>query len=98
MNPRLRFVIAPLLVVLFVQGVCPAASKTLTDDEIFDRARRDLAGDPLVKGGALMVEVNGGVVTLKGVVETQKAKARAEKLVRKIRGVKSVVNQLAVKR
>ncbi len=98
MNPKLKLIVSSLLAVFLLTGVCFAKGKVLSDDEIFDQVRRDLAGDPLVKGGALIVEVKDGVVTLKGTVEEQKAKARAEKLVKKLRGVKSVVNELVTKK
>jgi osmotically-inducible protein OsmY len=55
-----------------------------------------LASDPDVKGGALDVDVNQGVVTLKGNVSTEKQKAKAAKLAKKVKGVKSVVNEIVV--
>jgi hyperosmotically inducible protein len=58
--------------------------------------RRKLASDPVVKGGALNVDVKAGVVTLRGKVESQKQKDRATKLSRKVKGVTSVANELAV--
>jgi osmotically-inducible protein OsmY len=66
------------------------------DDEIFDNVRRRLANDPDVRGGALQVDVKDGVVTLRGKVEKDRAKQKAEKLAKKVKGVKSVVNQLVV--
>jgi hyperosmotically inducible protein len=49
-----------------------------------------------VPAGPIHVEVNGGVVTLHGKVETQAEKAKAEEVVRKIDGVKDVKNMLQV--
>lgn len=74
-----------------------AAQQAYTDDEIYDLVRRRLAGDPDVKGGAFDIAVSNGVVTLKGTVRSEKAKKKAEKLVRKIRGVKGVDNQLVIR-
>ncbi|MBY0504685.1 MAG: BON domain-containing protein [Bryobacteraceae bacterium] len=68
----------------------------VTDDTIFDRVRLKLASDPDVRGGALDVAVKDGVVTLKGRVDKESYKQRAERLTKKIKGVKSVVNQLLV--
>lgn len=68
-----------------------------SDDEIYDQVRRKLANDPDVKGGALGVEVKEGVVTLTGAVEKEKAREKAERLTKKVKGVKGVVNQLVVK-
>jgi hyperosmotically inducible periplasmic protein len=69
----------------------------LTDDMITDQVRIKLSGDQLVKGGALQVDVKDGVVTLSGQVDEPKAKERAEKLTKKTKGVKQVINKITVK-
>jgi BON domain len=69
----------------------------VTDDTITDQVRIKLASDPIVKGGALNVEVKQGVVTLSGAVEQDKQKEKAEKIARKVKGVKQVVNNLEIK-
>ena len=53
-----------------------------------------LANDTDVRGGGFDVTVKNGAVTLKGEVRTQKAKDKAEKLTKKVKGVVSVDNQL----
>jgi osmotically-inducible protein OsmY len=58
--------------------------------------RLRLAGDPDVKGGGLEVIVKDGAVTLRGVVRTDKAKAKAEKVAGKIKGVTKVTNEIRV--
>lgn len=68
----------------------------VNDNTLFDEVRRRLANDPDVKGGAFDVDVRDGVVTIKGKVETEKVKAKAERVVKKVKGVKSVVNELRV--
>ena len=73
-----------------------AASKPVTDDFITDSVRQKLAADSVVKGGAIEVVVKNGVVTLQGKVEEEKQKSRAEKLTKKVSGVKSVVNQIQI--
>ena len=73
-----------------------AADKHVPDDQLYDIVRRKLANDQMVKGGALEVDVKDGVVTLKGKVELDKQKAKAEKLARKVAGVKQVNNELVV--
>lgn len=70
--------------------------KPVTDDRIYDQVLLKLAGDQDVRGGGIQVEVKSGVVTLKGKVEREKQKSRAEHLVKKIKGVSSVENQLVV--
>jgi osmotically-inducible protein OsmY len=73
-----------------------AASKPVTDDAIYDHVREKLAVDQVVKGGALEVEVHDGAVVLKGKVDSERRKDKAEKIARKVAGVKSVVNQIQV--
>jgi osmotically-inducible protein OsmY len=55
-----------------------------------------LTTDADVKGGALNITVRDGVVTIKGRVDTERGKARATKLAKKVTGVKNVENQLVV--
>ncbi len=66
------------------------------DDRISDQVRMRLATDADVKGGALDVTVSDGVVVIKGRVDNDKGKAKASKLAKKVKGVKSVDNQLIV--
>ncbi|HZT32129.1 MAG TPA: BON domain-containing protein [Bryobacteraceae bacterium] len=74
-----------------------AADKTpVSDDALYDAVRMKLANDPIVKGGALTVEVKNGVVTLRGNVETEKQREKAPKVARKVKGVTQVVNELKV--
>ena len=55
-----------------------------------------LTDDPDVKGGALDVVVKEGVVKITGRVTTEKGKSKATKLAKKVKGVKSVDNELTV--
>jgi hyperosmotically inducible periplasmic protein len=77
--------------------VAGAADKaTISDDEIYDKVRLRLVSDAEVKGSHIDVKVNQGVVELTGTVRQEKARTKAEKLARKVKGVRSVVNQLKV--
>ncbi len=91
--------ISILLISLLLAGAVAALADKppVPDDSIYDNVRRKLASDPVVKGGAIDVDVQQGVVTLKGPVEFEKQKIRAEKLTQKVQGVKKVVNQLTVR-
>ncbi len=80
---------------IFSAGAGWAQSST-ADDRIYDQVRLKLASHPDVKGGAIEVKVNDGVVTLQGSVRTQKAHNKAESLTHKIKGVKKVINELKV--
>ncbi|HLH02868.1 MAG TPA: BON domain-containing protein [Bryobacteraceae bacterium] len=68
----------------------------VTDDRILDQVRMKLSTDQDVKGGADEVTVRDGVVTIKGRVDTERGKNKATKLAKKIKGVKSVDNELVV--
>lgn len=81
---------------LFLLLLVPAFADEKKDDEIYDKVRLRLAGDPEVKGGALEVAVADGVVTIKGVVRTEKAKSKADKVAGKVKGVTKVINELKV--
>lgn len=88
-----------LIVALFLQAVTLAAKdpQPVTDDTITDQVMLKITSDPVVKGGALKVDVKQGVVTLSGAVELPKQREKAEKLARKVKGVKNVVNNIEIK-
>jgi hyperosmotically inducible periplasmic protein len=81
----ISFLIVPLLV---AQGN--------SDGRIHDEVMAKLASDTDVRGGGFDVAVKDGMVTIKGEVRSQKAKEKAEKLTKKIKGVISVDNQLKI--
>lgn len=70
--------------------------KKLDDGYIYDQVRMRLANDADVKGGTLDVDVKSGVVTVRGRVNTEKARAKVDKLVKKVKGVTQVVNEVKV--
>ena len=86
------------LVVLFALVLTPllAQKKAVTDDIINDQVRVKLANDSEIGGMAIEVDVHGGVVTLKGKVRTEKMRSKAEKVAKKVKGVTSVNNQIAI--
>ncbi len=84
------------LLLLFSALVWGGSKGPVTDDVLHDRIQIKLAGDLIVKGGGLTIDVKNGAVTLSGKVENEKQKVRAEKLTKKIDGVKSVDNQVQV--
>lgn len=84
------------IALLTLGGAAALLADQKQDDDIYDKVRLRLAGDPDVKGGALDVSVKDGVVTIKGIVRTAKAKAKADKLAMKVKGVTKVVNELRV--
>jgi osmotically-inducible protein OsmY len=44
------------------------------------------------------VKVESGVVTIRGVVEKEKFRAKAERLAKKVHGVRQVVTQIQIKK
>ena len=84
------------LVILFCMLLVPAFADQKKDDQIYDNVKRRLAGDPDIKGGALEVIVADGVVTVKGIVRTDRAKSKTDRVVGKVKGVTKVVNELKV--
>ena len=93
---RRSLAVLTLFSALAAQTLIAADKSEPTDNRLVDQVRMKLAVDPDVKGGALDVSVKDGVVTIKGRVDTDKAKARAGRLARKVRGVKDVDNELVV--
>jgi osmotically-inducible protein OsmY len=92
-----RLVLSLVLLITFVTTTF-AASKPVTDDYLTDMIRSRLAADQIVKGGAIEVVVKDGAVILKGTVEEDKQKSKAEKIAKKVSGVKSVDNEIVVHR
>lgn len=92
----MRLLLFLFLTLALVAAPLAALQKGVSDDAITDNVRRKLANDPDVKGGALQVDVKNGVVTVKGKVKTEKARSKAEKLIRKVKGVTGVQNELVV--
>lgn len=92
---KTKTLVSFLLILALAAGAW-AAEKHFSDDQLYDMVRRKLADDQVVKGGAMEVEVKDGVVTLRGKVEYDQQKVKAEKVARKVSGVKRVDNQLVV--
>lgn len=72
------------------------AQATPSDNKIYDQVREKLANDPDVRGGAIDVTVKAGAVTLQGTVHDDKAREKAERITKKVKGVTSVTNLLKV--
>jgi hyperosmotically inducible protein len=89
------------------QGVGKAADKTsaavgkvgdkLGDTSVTTRVKAGFSGEKLLQNTAIDVETTDRVVTLKGTVGSDAAKARAAAIAGGIEGVTRVVNQLVVK-
>jgi len=71
--------------------------KQTADDEIAARAVRILEWDVAVPHDAIAIKVAHGIVTLSGTVDWAYQSAEAEYDVRKLGGVKAVINELRVR-
>lgn len=74
-----------------------AEDKKTADDEIAQRAVKLLEWDVAVPSDAIAVKVEHGIVTLAGTVDWGFQRAEAEYDVRKLGGVKGVVNLIAIR-
>jgi osmotically-inducible protein OsmY len=74
----------------------PSDRKT-ADDEIAARAVKILKWDTIVPDERISIDVEKGVVTLAGTVEWQFQKDEAEFDIRKLGGVKMIINDIVVK-
>jgi hyperosmotically inducible protein len=68
------------------------------DAAITTKVKSALAGDPRTKAHQVNVETHEGVVQLSGFVDNAEAKSTAEQLARAVDDVKSVDNELSVKK
>jgi len=86
-----------LLIMVFSLMIVPLlVAQTVDDGKIHDDVVAKLAADTDVRGGGFDVIVKNGMVTLKGQVHSQKAKEKAEKITKKVKGVVGVDNQLQI--
>jgi osmotically-inducible protein OsmY len=75
------------------------ATKTLTSNDVRtrDAVTRQLDWDPGVDNSAIGVTVENGVVTLTGFVDTYAGKLTAERIAKRVCGVRAVANDIAVR-
>ena len=83
-----------VLLVLACAVVPVAAQDDSPDDLMYDRVIRKLVNDRQLKTNALEVSVKDAIVTVSGEVENEKLRRRVEKVVKKVKGVKKVVNNV----
>jgi hyperosmotically inducible protein len=93
---NLKRLLLPLPMLVALASPAAAATKPVSDDYLVDSIRQKLAADPVVKGGAINVDVKDGAVVLSGTVEEDKQKVKAEKIAKKVTGVKTVKNDIKI--
>lgn len=77
--------------------VAATTSAVVTDGWVTGKLKVKFADEKSLNGSVIDVDTRRGVVTLKGMVLSAVAKARAEELAAGTEGVTAVVNQLVVK-
>jgi len=102
MDRRFR-VVAVLLVMLALVAGCQSmtgktAGENIDDAAITASVKGKLVADKPSNLTRVDVDTNNATVYLNGVVESAEQKARAEQLAWQAKGVKSVVNNLQVKK
>jgi hyperosmotically inducible protein len=70
--------------------------EAITDGWITSRVHSKFVGEDLLKGSDINVDTNDHVVTLKGTVTSQAARARAIAQAKEVEGVHRVVDQLTI--
>jgi osmotically-inducible protein OsmY len=83
-----------LLIFALIAPMLVLAQGTPDDDRIYDAVRRRLAEDVDVKGAGFEVAVKNGAVTLQGRVHDERAREKAARITKKVKGVTSVDNKL----
>jgi osmotically-inducible protein OsmY len=73
------------------------ASITGTDIRVRDVVVRQLDWDPAVDASAIGVSADGGIVTLTGFVDSYVEKLAAERVAKRVRGVRGVANDVTVR-
>ena len=92
-----------LLMVIATLGACAStrtqssAGEYVDDSVITTKVKALLAEDDFLKSFKISVETYKGAVQLSGFVNSQKAVDKAGEIVRSVKGVKSVKNDLIVK-
>lgn len=86
------------IIIATVVVVCPPAmaKNNLTDISIRDAVEDELIVDPAISKSGIDISITDGVVTLTGVVDNILNKDRAAKIAETVKGVRAVVNNIAV--
>ena len=77
--------------------MCVPTDKKTADDEIAQRAVKLIEWNSTLPPGAVKVKVEHGIVNLDGIVDWDYQRTEAEYDVRKLGGVKGVLNELTVR-
>lgn len=85
-----------VLFLIFALVLPALAAAPVDDDTLYDQVRIRIANDRETGGNKIDVQVSDGKVELTGKVKSERQKIRAEKITRKVKGVRDVVNKIEV--
>lgn len=80
----------------YVAGKKQSAGQTLTDQRITSSIKTKLIAHPEIAALKINVDTDGGVVTLRGTVNSAKQREMAIKIARTTKGVKKVIDKLEI--
>lgn len=88
-----------LALVAFLLPVFQTAlqAQEVSDDALYDQVMRVLVRDQSLKIAELAVEVKNGVVTVHGYVKNERLLERVERVAKRPKGVREVVNKVGVR-
>jgi len=92
----MRCAFAVVIALLLTISPAMAAKDQVNDDTVYDQVRIHIANDREIGGNPIEVKVKDGAVELTGKVKTERQKAKAEKIAKKVKGVRSVVNNITI--
>lgn len=99
MSPLRTFIVAILTAgLLACAGAGQKTGEFFDDSTITTKVKTKLFNDPITSGWNISVKTEKGVVYLTGEVESAKESQRATELARGVAGVKSVRNELGLKK
>ena len=100
-NIVIHFLVLFMLIATFCASTrthaAESAGEYIDDSVITTKVKSLLAADDFLKSFQISVESRKGIVQLSGFVDSQKAVDKAGKIVRNVKGVKSIKNDLIVK-
>ena len=79
------------------KGSATGADDSVTDTWITTKIKTDVSNDSTLKNSDITIDTKSNVVTLKGTVASEAAKARAEQIAKGTQGVTKVVDNLTIK-
>jgi len=92
----MRFLSLAAVLALLLTPLVAQKQAQVSDDTIVDQVRVKLINDPDTGGQKIDVDSHNGAVTISGKVRSDKQRAKAEKLTKRVKGVVSVDNKLVV--